>query len=73
MQPISVFLDMAKFDNFRLKNADFSRGQRLFLMINIFCGSSLGKAELFQVSSLQDMWETFLGGGLFAPPPPPYP
>ena len=43
MQSISVFLDIAKFADFRLKNADFSEIQVLFHVINIFFGFSLGK------------------------------
>ena len=44
MQTISVFFDIAKFDNFQLKNTDVSKTQRLFHVIIIFFVSSLGKA-----------------------------
>ena len=43
MQSISVFLDIAKFADFLLKNADVSRTQGAYHMIHIFFGSSLGK------------------------------
>ena len=43
MQSISVFLDMTKFTDFRLKNADVNRTQGLCHVIHIFFGSSLGK------------------------------
>ena len=43
MQSISVFFDKAKFADFRLKNADVSRIQRVCHVIHIFFGSSLGK------------------------------
>ena len=46
MQSISVFFDIAKFANFQRKNADDSRTQRLFHVINIFFRLSLGKKEL---------------------------
>ena len=52
MNSISVFLDIAKFADFRRKNADFSRTLGVCHMIHIFFGSSLGKAQLCQVSSL---------------------
>ena len=45
MQSISAFLDMVKF-------ADVSRTHGVRRMIHIFFGSSLGKVQLFQVSSL---------------------
>ena len=44
MQSISVFLDIAKFADFRRKNADVSRTQGFCHMIRIFFESSLGKA-----------------------------
>ena len=37
------FLDIGKFSDFRLKNADFSRAQRGCHVIQIFFGCSLGK------------------------------
>ena len=43
MQFISVFLDIAKFADFRWKNADVSRTQGVCHVIYIFFGSSLGK------------------------------
>ena len=43
MQSISVFLDMTKFTDFRLKNADVNRTQGVCHVIHIFFGSSLGK------------------------------
>ena len=36
MQSISVLLDIAKFTDFQGKNADVSRTQGLFQVINIF-------------------------------------
>ena len=41
MQSTSVFPDIAKFKDFRLKNADVSRTQGLCHVIHIFFGSSL--------------------------------
>ena len=43
MQSISVFLDIAKFADFRWKNADVSRTQEVCHVISIFFGSSLGR------------------------------
>ena len=43
MQSISVFLDIAKLADFRLKNADVNRAQGVCHMIHSFFGSSLGK------------------------------
>ena len=43
MQLIPVFLDMAKFANFRWTNADVSRSQEVCHVIHIFFGCSLGK------------------------------
>ena len=43
MQSISVFLDITKFADFRGRNADVSRTQRMCHVIYIFLGSSLGK------------------------------
>ena len=40
---MSVFLDIAKFANFRRKSADVSRTQTVCHVIHIFFGSSLGK------------------------------
>ena len=43
MQSISVFSDIAKFDDFRWKNADVSTTQRVCHVTNIFFGCPLGK------------------------------
>ena len=43
MQSIHVFLDKAKFVDFRRKIADVSRSQGVCHVIHIFFGSSLGK------------------------------
>ena len=43
MQSISVFLGVAKFADFRRKNADVSRTQGVCYVIHIFFGLSLGK------------------------------
>ena len=43
MQSIYVFLDVAKFADFRRKNADVSRTQGMCHAIYTFFGSSLGK------------------------------
>ena len=40
IQSISVFLDVAKFADFWLKNADVSRTQGMCHVIDIFSGSS---------------------------------
>ena len=48
MSSMSVFLDIAKFADFRRKNADVSRTLGLCYMIHIFFGSSLGKVQLCQ-------------------------
>ena len=50
MQSISVFPDIAKFPDFRWKNAVLAEG--VYHMIHEFFGSSLGKVELCQFSSL---------------------
>ena len=42
IQSISVFLDIAKFAEFRWKNADVSRTQAVCHVIHIIFGSSLG-------------------------------
>ena len=42
MQSISVFLDITKVADFRLKNADVSRTQGVCHVIYIFSGSYLG-------------------------------
>ena len=43
MESISVFLDIAKFADFWLKNADVSRSQGVRHVIHIVFGTSLGK------------------------------
>ena len=43
MKSISVFLDIAKFTDFRWKNADASSTQGVCHVIHRFFGSSLGK------------------------------
>ena len=43
MESISVFLDIAKFADFLLKNADVSRTQKVCHVTHILFGSSLGK------------------------------
>ena len=43
MPSISVFLDKAKFSDFRWKNADINRTQGVRHVIYIFFGSSLSK------------------------------
>ena len=42
MESISVFLDIAKLADFRLKNADVSRTQEVSHVIQIVFGSYLG-------------------------------
>ena len=43
IQSICGFLDVAKFADFRLKNADVSRTQGVCHVIYVFFGTSLGK------------------------------
>ena len=43
MESISVFLDIAKFADFRLKNADVCRTQGVCHVIHTVFGTSLGK------------------------------
>ena len=43
MQPMSVFLVTAKFTDFRRKNTDVSRTEKVSHVIHIFFESSLGK------------------------------
>ena len=52
MYNLSIFFDMAKLADFRRKNADVSRTQGAHHVIYIFLGSSLGKLQLCQGSSL---------------------
>ena len=66
MQSISVFLDKTKSADFRFKNANVSRNERVFHVI--FFGSSSGKATL---SSFIIVGCDFREGDLFAPRPLP--
>ena len=59
MWSISVFLDITKIADFRLKNADVNRTQGVWHVIYIFFGSSLVKVQLCQVSSWWDMCDRF--------------
>ena len=43
IKSVAVFLDIAKFYDFRWKNADVSRTQGVCHVIHIFFGFSLGK------------------------------
>ena len=43
MKSTSVFLDKAKFADFRRKNADFSKTEGVYHVIHIFFGFLLGK------------------------------
>ena len=52
MQSTSVFLGIAKFADFRWKNADVSGTQLVCQVIYVFFGSYLGKVSLCEVSSL---------------------
>ena len=52
MQSMPVILDITRFADFWRKNADVSKDQGVCHMIDIFFGSSLGKAWLCQVSAL---------------------
>ena len=49
---LSVFLDIAKFADFRWNNIDVSRTQGVCDVIYIYFGSSLDKVQLCNVSSL---------------------
>ena len=64
MQSVYVFLDIAKFADFRWKNADVNRIQGVCHVIHIFFGPTLGKVWLCQVSSLWDVCDWFYGGGV---------
>ena len=50
MQPMSVFLDIEKFEGFWWKGADFSKTQGVCHAIHIFFASTLGKDLLCQVN-----------------------
>ena len=43
MESISVFLDIEKFADFRLKHADVNKTKGMWHVIHIFFGSPLGK------------------------------
>ena len=58
MQSVSVFLDIAKFSDFRGVNADVNKTQGVCHVIYIFFGSSSGKVLPCQISSLQNMCDT---------------
>ena len=74
MQSISVFLDLARkmcwFTVKKLWCQQESRGVSRDLYIFV---SSLGKVKLYQVSSLQNICDRFLGAETFLPPSPPPP
>ena len=61
MQSTSVFLDIKQFDNFRRKNADVSRTQGVCHVMDMFFGSSLGKANCVKFHHCRlcmiDFWE----------------
>ena len=59
MQSISVFFDIGKLVEFRRKTADVSRTQGVCHVIQVLFGSSLGKVQLCQISSLQNMCDRF--------------
>ena len=59
MQSITIFLNITKVADFRRKDADVSRAQGLCHLICVSFGSSFGKAEPHQVSSLQNICERF--------------
>ena len=46
MPSTSVFLDITKYDDFQLKNADVGRYQEVYHVIYIFFRSSLSKVYL---------------------------
>ena len=50
MQSISVFLDIAKFDDFQGKNDDVSRTQGVCHVIHIFFECSLGEVSSFIIA-----------------------
>ena len=59
MQSIFVFPDVTNVADFRGKSADVSRTQGVCHAIYIFLGSSLGKVQLCQISSLLDFCDRF--------------
>ena len=68
MQSIYVFLDIAKFADFRLKNADVSRNQGVCHVIHIFFRSSLGKVTVPNFTIVGYVWQILGRGDLFEPP-----
>ena len=68
MQSMSVFSDIAKFDDFRLKNADLSRNQDLCHMTDIFFGSSPGKDNFAKFHLCRICLTNFREGDLFGAP-----
>ena len=65
----SVFLDIAKFTDFRWKNADVSRTQGLCQVIHIFCiffGEGITAPSFIIVGYV---WQILGRAGLFGPPP----
>ena len=68
MKSISGFLDIAKFSDFRLKNADVSRTQEVFYVIHRFIFYRLDiTLPSFVIGYV---WEIVWGESLFALPPP---
>ena len=65
LQTISAFSDIAKFADFRWKNADVSTIQGVCHVIHIFFGSSLGNLAKFHHCMIDDR---FYGGGSFCTP-----
>ena len=59
LQPIPVFLDIAKFSYFCCKYANAKRTQGVCQLIHIFLRSSLGKVKMKQDWSLYDMCDRF--------------
>ena len=59
MQFISVFLDITKVADLRLKSPDASKTHGVCHVIFIIFGSGLGKVQLCQISSLKDMCDRF--------------
>ena len=70
MQSMSLFLAIAKFADFRWKNADTSRTQGLYHVIHTFFESSLGKVKQnctkFHHCKIC-VTDSRKGGGLFGP------
>ena len=66
MQSILVFLDIAKFADYRWKIADASRTQGVGYVIYIFFRSSLAKANFMTIGYV---WRILGSSGIFAPSP----